>query len=705
MEHLPKDKRGKDQTTALSNALKVSMDLTDKYRNQLKIIKSIAKNQTTDLTRSRKVLEAALKENEELRLKVVTVEAKLKESEKLFEEENELRMFLEDKYAREKYRAEDLLADNKGLSDRNKALEKVAEEWKIMLVEEEEEKRDIQCSLCKAEEKISDLDDQLEEETEKAKHASKSVEELKELLEEEVMEKDAAVDKLTKEILKTNDLNEQLEQEVKHRLDGETKIEELLTLLEEEIEINKGKKKPESQNPARIQILESLLSRRKYRCDEPDDVDVKVEKRTKQLQAILADEIEKKKNSQKKEEKAKNLLRKEKRKRKNLKQCQKQNETVSRKHEKEIEKRKQAQHALYQEKFLREEIEAMLNNKTSHNQALERRIEEDAVNIDELKKLLEIAVEEKTIFEKKFHQVNAEAEHIETQLMNKFCRIVDLEKEVQDLKQIIAIQNTRREKSDNELLEEQKKIADLKKQINAEREKRTDLEQYAIRLLCGIEGNNPVTAEKEREHGEIKILTAPLQENKTKVKDLENYLAWKIQHFQEVEMTLRSEAEKRKIAEQKIIEISALLQTQNRVEKVKCTEKATKHMQGYQNNSRESKEENHAEKQISELRESLTTKNEEINILQNFIILEQQKTNDLQIMLHEEIEKKINLTEEMEKLDERLDKEIKKRFNAEIEAKAFQNLLETEMRVTRDLENKAQQCQLKIEELKMQSAS
>ena len=57
-----------------------------------------------------------------------SVQTKSKELEKLAEEEKELRIFMGDKYARKKYRAEDLLVDNKDLSDRNKALEKIVEE-------------------------------------------------------------------------------------------------------------------------------------------------------------------------------------------------------------------------------------------------------------------------------------------------------------------------------------------------------------------------------------------------------------------------------------------------------------------------------------------------------------------------------------------------------------------------------------------------
>ena len=164
-------------------------------------------------------------------------------------------------------------------------------------------------------------------------------------------------------------------------------------------------------------------------------------------------------------------------------------------------------------------------------------------------------------------------------------------------------------------------------------------------------------------------------------------MAWKTLHFQEDEMRLKSKAKKRKIAEQKIIEMSTY-----EGEKVKCTAKVTENMQVNQNNPRESEEENHAEKQVA-LRKSLKTKNEEIKVSQNFIILKQQKTNNLQIMLHEEIEKTIDLTEEIKKLEKRLDNEIKKRVDAKMETKKFRDLRETEVR---DLKNKALQCQLKL---------
>ena len=565
------------------------MNLNDKYRKHLKISKSIIKNQTSDMTTNREVLEAALKEKEEQRimvegeeekqdnagaklvelkemlnhaevqaqdfekvvekepikktdaeknqcqfeklskllenertkakdlltkkkLKIIeletklieekdkknnlkqelvqeqlkvkkfqllledeakekkTAEAKSKKLEKMVEEEKELRTFWGEKYAREKFRSEDLLVDNKNASDRNEALKKHAEEWKTMLIEEEEETRKIQRKLWKAEEEISDLNDLLEEETEKAKYATKRVAKLKACLAKELMKKDAIEKKLTQEIVRSNELNQQFAKEIENRMNGESKIEELLTLLEE-IEINAGKKKSESINPARIKILEFLLRRRKYKCDETDDVDAKVEKRTKKLHAILADEIEKRKNSQKKEEKAKNSLRKEKRKRKNLEQDQRQSKKVMRKYEKEIKKRKQTKYALYQERFLREEAETMLNNEASHNQALERQIQENTESMDNLKKSLENVIQEKTIYQTKFVKASAEAKDIETQLMNKFCRIVDLENEIKNLKQIIENQNSIKEKSEDALLEEQQKNADLE-QINIRKEQK-----------------------------------------------------------------------------------------------------------------------------------------------------------------------------------------------------------------------------------------
>ena len=456
-----------------------------------------------------------------------------------------------------------------------------------------------------------------------------------------------------------------------------------------------------------------LLLRRNNETDFSESFCVKMERGALKLQAALTNQTKKQKKMHKQVESARKMLMKEKKInqfRRNSGGGKKTRGSVCSCGSK-MEKLRQAKHALELEKCMRKKAESKREHEAAKNISLEILLQEEKIISVNLNSLLETEVQEKVNREKKFINLSGDVDQLKDELTEKCCRINDLKVEVEHLKGLVESERATKEDINAKFLDERKRVAYLNCLIEKDEVKLRDLHYPQVESLRTTEKMLEEETEK-RANAETTVakLIHKLVKEECLISDLEDYVIGLSRRSDENRLQLEVEIEKKETAENELINL------QQEIEKI--TEELTSgketesiielsgdigRKENYAENQRNLPELKHKqtetsdfslEKQNSSLPE---LKDKQTETLENLLSEEQQKTNNLKLMVEEEIAKRQKVEKEV--LD--LETMIESDENTQMEIKVLKDLCQEEAQLRRDLQADALNKNLRIEQLKM----
>ena len=286
-----------------------------------------------------------------------------------------------------------------------------------------------------------------------------------------------------------------------------------------------------------------------------------------------------------------------------------------------------------------------------------------------------------------------------------------LKVEVEHLKGLVKSEKATKEEIKVKHLNEQKRVADINPLIERNEVKLRDLHYQQVESLRTAEKMLEEESEK-RANAEATVakLIHKLVKDECLISDLEDYVIGLSRRSDKIRLQLEVEIEKKETAENKLInlqqEIEKIIEELTSGEETDSTVQLSGDIAREENNAenqrnlpeRKDKETQTSDFPLDKQNSSLPElKNKQTKTSEDLLLEEQQKTNDLKLMVEEEIAKR----QKVEKKVLELEAMIESDENTQMEIKVLKDLCQEEAQLRRDLQADALNKNLRIEQLKM----